>query len=70
MFVDQPLNPPQLLGRETKVTREADRLQPELRRQIVPVNMDMRRLMEFMAVEVEAVWTTSQDGWHDTPAGF
>src|SRR6266540_606870 len=59
MLSDQFLKPPQLLGCEAEVPCEADRLQPELRRQIVPVNMDMRRLIGFMAVEVEAVRAAS-----------
>src|SRR5438105_8852981 len=49
----QFLKPPQLLGREAEVPCEADRLQPELGRQVVPVNMDMRRLIGFMAIDVE-----------------
>ena len=64
MLNDQFLKPPQLLGREAEVPCEADRLQPELGRQIVPVNMDMRRLIGFMAIEVEAVRAASQDGRH------
>ena len=55
MLNHQFLKPPQLLGREAEVSGEANRLQPELGRQIVPVNMDMRWLIGFMAVEVEAV---------------
>src|SRR5438876_5986984 len=47
------LKPPLLLGREAEVPREADRLQPELGRQIVPIHMDVRRLIGFMAVGVE-----------------
>ena len=61
----QFLKPPQFLGRETKIPCEADRLQPKLGRQIVPVNMDMRRLIRFMAVEVETVLAASQDGRHE-----
>jgi hypothetical protein len=63
------LKPPQLLGRETKVPRQADRLQLELGRKIIPIDMDMRRLIGFMAVEVEAIGAASQDGRHDAPAG-
>src|SRR5262249_37836799 len=61
MLNHQLLDPPQLLGRETKVPRESDRLQPELCRQVVPINMDMRRLMGFVAIEVEAIRPAAQD---------
>src|SRR5438876_325572 len=62
------LKPPQLFGREAEVPCEADRLQPELGRQIVPIDMDMRRLLGFMVVEVKAVRAAAQDGRHGTPA--
>src|SRR5271157_201331 len=45
MFGDQFLNPPQFLGRKPKVPCEPERLQPEFRREIVPVDTDVRRLM-------------------------
>jgi len=59
------LKAPQLLGREAEVPREADRLQPEFGRQVVPINVDMRRLIGFMAIEVAAVGAASQDGRHE-----
>ncbi len=65
MLNHQFLKPPQLLGREAEVPCEADWLHPEVGRQIIPVNMDMRRLMGFMAVEVEAVRAASQDRRHE-----
>src|SRR5438105_6379615 len=67
MLNHQFLKPSQFLGWEAEVPRQADRLQPELGRRIVPIDMDMRRLIGFMAVEVEAVRPASQDGRHDTP---
>jgi hypothetical protein len=48
---------PQLLGREAEVPRVAFRLQPELGRQIVPINMDMRRL-SHAAISCAAVGVT------------
>ena len=65
MCGDQFLNPPHLPGREPEVPREPDRLQPELGREIVPIDMDMRRLMQFVAVEVKAVRTGPQDSRHE-----
>jgi hypothetical protein len=64
MLNNQSLKPPQIPGREAEVSGEANRLQPELSRQIVPVNVNMRRLIRFMAVEVEAVRAASQHGRH------
>jgi hypothetical protein len=65
----QFLKPPQLFGRETEVPCKADWLQPELGRQIIPVNMDMRRLIGFVTVEVEAVRAASQDDRHELTIG-
>src|SRR5207302_8250744 len=67
MLNHQFLKPPQLFGREAEVPRQADRLQPELGRPLVSIDMDMRRLIGFMAVEVEAVRPASQDGRHGKP---
>ena len=45
VFWESAVNPPQFLGRKPKVPCEPERLQPEFRREIVPVDMDVRRLM-------------------------
>src|SRR5438067_12872253 len=68
MLNHQFLKPPQLLGWEAEVPRQADRLQPELGRQIVPIDMNMRRLIGFMAVEVKAVRPASQASMHASTA--
>src|SRR5271157_3725032 len=57
MFGDQFLNPPQFLGRKPKVPCEPERLQPEFGREIIPVDMDVRRLMRLVAVEIKAIRT-------------
>jgi hypothetical protein len=67
MFGDQLLNPPQLFGREPEVPSEPDRLQPELGREIVPIDMDMRRFMQLVAAEVKAVRNGPQDSRHEIP---
>src|SRR6516225_5395269 len=38
VLIDQPLNPPQLFGGRTKVARQANGLQPELCRKVVPIH--------------------------------
>jgi len=48
---DESLDPAQFNGRETKITRQADWRQPELRRLIVSVDMDMRRFVQVVAHE-------------------
>jgi hypothetical protein len=67
MLTHQFLQPPQLPGWEAEVAREADRLQPEFGRQIVPINMDMGWFIGLMAVKVEAVGAASQDSRHELP---
>src|SRR3989442_14016828 len=67
MFGEQFLKPPQLLRREPEVPCEPDRLQPELGREIVTIDMDVRRLTLLVAVEVKAVRTGSQDSRHEIP---
>jgi hypothetical protein len=66
MLNHQFLKPSQLLRREAEVPRQGNRLQPELGRQIVSIDMDMRRLIWFMAIEVQPVRAASQDGRHAT----
>ena len=64
MLTHQFLNPPQFLWREAQISSEANRLQPELGRQIIPINMHVWRLVRFMAVEVESERAGSQDSRH------
>src|ERR1019366_3808774 len=59
MLTYQFIKPTQLLGREAEVPRETDRLQPKLCRQIIPIDVDVRWFIGFMAVEVEAVRAAS-----------
>ena len=51
-------------GAKSKVSGKCHRLQPELCRQIVPINMDMPRLVWFVAIEIEPIRTGSQDSRH------
>jgi hypothetical protein len=55
MLLDQYADAPQLMCREPEVPCEGDGLQPEFRRQVVAVNVHVRRLIRFMAEEVHAM---------------
>jgi hypothetical protein len=43
MFSHDPLDLPQLSRAEAKITRQRNRIQPELSRQPIPINVDVRR---------------------------
>lgn len=43
----------------TKPEVSCNRLKPKLCRQIVSVNMNMTRLIRFVAIEIKSVWATS-----------
>jgi hypothetical protein len=64
MFLDQRVDSPQLVCREPEVPCECDGPQPEFCRQVVAVNVDVRRLIRFMAEEVHAIGSTPQDRRH------
>ena len=51
-------------GAKSKVSGKCDRLQPEFCRQIVPINVDMPKLVWFVAIEIEPIRTGSQDSRH------
>jgi len=36
----------------------------KLRREIVPVNVDVRRFVRLVTEKVQAVWAAPQDRWH------
>ena len=57
--------PPQLPCTKTKVKRKRHRIQPELSRLRIAINMNVRRLIGLMAVKVDAVRAWFQDRWHD-----
>ena len=61
---DEPLDPAQLNRRESKVTRQCDRGQPELRRIIITVDVDVRRLVQVVADEVDAIRTAPKNRGH------
>src|SRR5207245_9982789 len=60
VFNDEPLDAAQLNRRESKVTRQRNRGQPELRCVIITVDVDVRRLVQVMADEVESIRAASK----------
>lgn len=50
---------------KSKVAGEADRLEPELRFEIVTGDMNVRRLVVFSAIEMKAVGSDAEHGGHD-----
>jgi hypothetical protein len=53
-----------LVRAESVRFRKADRLKPELRNLVTVLDVDMRRLRSFHAVEEEAETVKPQDCWH------
>lgn len=49
------LDPIQLVWRESEVPYERDRVELELRRQIISIDMNMWRLVRLVTVEIQAV---------------
>ena len=43
---------------------EADRIKPELRNHVLPLNMNMRWFLTIPSIEKEPVWADSQYRWH------
>ena len=64
MLLHKPLNASELCRAEPKITRERHRRQSEFRGLIVAVHLDVRRLVQVVANEVDSVWATPQDGRH------
>jgi len=56
----QFLNISKLVRSETQVSGETDWAEPELCRIIVPINVDMRGFVRFMAIEEKSIWALSK----------
>jgi hypothetical protein len=52
-------------GREAQILRKRNGVEPELRRLVVAVNVDVRWLIRLVAVEVEAIGTATVNRRHD-----
>lgn len=66
MLGDEPLNGSQLNPVETKVTRQGDRRQPELRRLVISVHVDVRWLVQVVAHEVDPIRAAPQNSRHSS----
>jgi len=52
------------VGAKSKVACQLDRIKPEFGRQIVAVNMNVRRLIRLVTIEVEAIRAGSEHRRH------
>lgn len=64
MVRDQALHSPQFPDTKHEVSRQRDRVEPELRGGPLSVDVDMRRLTKIVAHEVYAVWPGAQNRRH------
>jgi hypothetical protein len=67
VFRDDLFNPTQLSGSKSEIPGERYFAKPELRRLVVAIDMNVRRLVGFMTVEVKPIWTVSQNRWCHVP---
>ena len=58
------MDSPEFRGTEAKVRSQRNGVQPELCRLIVPIHMDVGRLVRFMAIKIHTVRPHQKDGWH------
>ena len=59
IFFHQPLNTSEFCRSESEVQCERNRVQPELRRVVITVDVDVGRFVWFMAMEVRTVQTAT-----------
>lgn len=52
--------PAKFYGAESQVARQRDRVQPELGRLVVAIDLHVRQFVGFVTVEVDAIRTRSQ----------
>ena len=64
IFYYQPLNTSEFCWPESEIHCERNRVEPELRRIIITVHVDVGRFVWFMAIEVHTVRTRHQHGRH------
>jgi len=63
VFRDESLNAREFVRLEPEIVRQTHRLDPELRRRIVPINVDVRWFLGLMAEEVDPVRTVPENRW-------
>lgn len=64
--IHKSLNPIYLRRRKPPTSLQPDRVKPELRNFVLPLNMDMRRFISIASVEEKAVGTGPQYCWHSS----
>jgi phage host-nuclease inhibitor protein Gam len=67
---DQPFDVTQFVTRKADLTREPERLEPELGCVQVAIDMNMGWLAAVMTDEVNPVWTEFNDGRHRRRSRF
>ena len=61
---DDLLNPADLLPRKAAAAVQPDRVKPELRGVVIPLNVHVRRFFPVAGIEEETLGTDAQDRWH------
>jgi hypothetical protein len=65
VFADEPFNATQFFGTKAKLTSQRYRAEPELRRLILAIHVDVRWFIRYVMVdEVNPIRTGSENGWH------
>ena len=64
MLQHQLLDPIQFVRREPEIPRERDRVQPELRREIISVDVNVRRFVRLVTVEIQTVRAVTKNRRH------
>jgi len=70
MFVHQPLHLPHKMRGNTTIPGQPHRIEPELALPMFAPNVDMRRLIAFIRVEVKAKTTNPQNSRHSYSVRF
>lgn len=65
MPLNQGFYPGELLRGKAQISRQSHRCEPKLSREILAINVDMRRLIGFMTVKVESVRAAPEHSWHE-----
>lgn len=66
MLLQHALDSTQLWRTESEIAREHQRPNPKLRRLLVPIYMNVRWLVGFVTMEVDAIRTRAQNRRHTT----
>jgi hypothetical protein len=64
VLVYEPLNLPQVVGTDTPVSSHHNRFEPELAFAVGTTNVNVRRFVSLIGIEVEAIPANSEDSRH------